>query len=95
MEFTRQDWVMEMQAEAKAAFRFAEKAENLIKENRYSEADKVLDFAIMAKRCAMQAHEAFWELENNDITEEELEAVALAEQAQYKVRVALNHWQKR
>lgn len=95
MEFTREDYVRMMQYEAKAALRFAARAEELIEQNILGTALEMIDTAITASKCAMQAHEKFWEIQNDDITDEEFEAIDRAEYAQIKVRAAVNKYRNR
>ena len=95
MDFTREDCVRRMQYEAKAALRFAAKAEEYIEQNILGAAIDMLDTAVTASKCAMQAHEKFWELQNDDITDEEFKAIDTAEHAQIKVRAAVNKYRSR
>lgn len=95
MEFTREDYVRMMQHEAKAALRFAARAEELIEQNILGAAIDMLDTAVTASKCAMQAHEKFWEIQNDDITEAEFKAIDTAEHAQIKVRAAVSKYRSR
>lgn len=46
------------------------------------------DTAMMAAKCAMQAHDELWELSKGDLTDEEFEAFEKAEIAMIKARNA-------
>ena len=74
--------------ESNTALRYAEKAVEHAANGKTSLAWSCADNAVLFAKCAMQAHEALWELSKGQLTEDEFEAFEKAEVAQIKARNA-------
>ena len=74
--------------EANFAFSFAERAEQRASEGNCNAAWSCADNAKIAATCAMQAHDALWELTKGKLTADEFEAFEAAEQAQGRALAA-------
>jgi hypothetical protein len=85
---TREEAAQGCRASAKTAEHYMKAAERFAREGRKTSAWNMADTAKMAADCAMQAHEALWDLTNGKLTDEEFEAFEQAEIAQTNARKA-------
>ena len=85
---TRQEAAAGCKAEAAAATRYGNAAIEKAAEGKCNAAWRMADIARTAATCAMQAHEALWDLSGGQLTEEEFEAFEAAEIAVMKANKA-------
>ena len=86
---TRTEAMQGCRFNAKTAERYMKAAERFAKEGRKTSAWNMADTAKMAADCAMQAHEALWDLTDGKLSDEEFEAFEQAEIAQTNARKAV------
>ena len=85
---TRKEATEACKLESAAAKHYSKLANTNTAKGDYGKAWKMADIATVAAKCAMQAHEALWNLSGGKLTNEEFEAFEAAEIAQVEVRKA-------
>lgn len=85
---TRKEAAEGCRYEASVAARFSNAAIEKAANGETSIAWKLADTARMAAKCAIQAHEALWELSGGELSDEEFDAFEAAEIAQINAKKA-------
>ena len=88
MHQTRKEATKTCRLESTAAKHYSKLANNHAEQGEYSKAWKMADTAMVAAKCAMQAHQELWKLSGGKLTSKEFEAFEAAEIAQAEARKA-------
>ena len=86
---TRKEAAAACTYEAAAAKHYSKLALEFARNRKCRKAWDMADTATTAAKCAMQAHEALWELSGGELTEKEWAAFEAAEVAQVDARQAV------